>query len=254
MVVSFAHGAVQLDSSVVELSFKFPHVLQGGFLGGPAFLQRFKLRALGFQIFPKLCEARLRRVILLFLECQFLNAHPVNDPSKLIDFYGGGFNLHLQATRCLVNQIDGFIGKLPCCDVSIGERGSRNQSTVSDHNLVVSLIALLQTSKNRHGVFDARFTHKNLLESALESGIFFDVFAIFVEGCRADEAELAARQHGLEHVGSRDRSFATTSTHQSVQLIHEGDDFALSVVDFFEHGFEPFFKLSAVLCPGNDRR
>ena len=118
---------------------------------------------------------------------------------------------------------------------------------------MVSLIALLQTSKNRHSVFDARFTHKNLLESALESGIFFDVFAVFVEGCGADEAELAARQHGLEHVGSRDRSFATTSTHQSVKLINEGDDLTLSVVDLFQHRFKPFFELSSVFCPRNNR-
>ena len=42
--------------------------------------------------------------------------------------------------------------------------------------------------------------HEHLLEASLEGSILLDVLAVLVEGRRADEAQLAARKHGLEHV------------------------------------------------------
>jgi hypothetical protein len=38
-----------------------------------------------------------------------------------------------------------------------------------------------------------------------------------------------------------------------VQLVDEQDDVALTLRDFFEHRFEPVFKLAAVLCACNER-
>ena len=66
---------------------------------------------------------------------------------------------------------------------------------------MVSLVALFETAENRHGVFNARFAHEDLLETALQGSVLLNKLAIFVEGRRANEAQLASGEHGLEHVG-----------------------------------------------------
>ena len=94
---------------------------------------------------------------------------------------------------------------------------------------------------------------EHLLEAALERGILLDVLAVLVERRRADQAQLAAREHGLEHVGCRDRALAAARAHERVQLVDEGDDLAVGVVDLLEHGLEPLLELAAVLRAGDER-
>src|ERR1700712_4325908 len=42
--------------------------------------------------------------------------------------------------------------------------------------------------------------------------------------------------------------------HDGVQLVDEGDDLALGVLDLLEHGLEPLLELPAVLRAGHHRR
>ncbi len=117
---------------------------------------------------------------------------------------------------------------------------------------MVRLVALLESAEDRDGVLDARLAHVDLLEAALERGVLLDVLAVLVEGRRADQTQLAAREHRLEHVGCRDRPLAAARAHQHVQLVDEGDDLAVGVVDLFEHGLEPLLELAAVHRAGDE--
>jgi len=112
---------------------------------------------------------------------------------------------------------------------------------------VVCFVTVFQAAQNRDGVFNARLSDKHLLEAALQGGVFFDVFAVLVQRGRTNQAQLAASQHGFEHVGCRDRPLAATSAHQGVELVDKGDDLAFGVVDFFQHGFQSLFELTAIL-------
>ncbi len=70
-------------------------------------------------------------------------------------------------------------------------------AAVLDADAVVDLVALLDPPQDRDGVLGRGFIHHDGLEAALEGGVFLDVFAILVEGGRADGAQFAARELGL---------------------------------------------------------
>jgi hypothetical protein len=67
-------------------------------------------------------------------------------------------------------------------DVSIRHRRGGNERAVGDDNPVVCLIPLLKTAQNRNSVFDAGLADINLLETAFERRILFDVLAVFFKG------------------------------------------------------------------------
>ncbi len=113
------------------------------------------------------------------------------------------------------------------------------------------LIAPLQTAEDRDGVLDARLTDEDLLEPALERGILLDVLAVLVQRGRADQAQFAPGQHGLEHVGGGDTALTPTGPHQRVQLVDEGDDLAVGVVDLLQHRLQALLELAAVHRTGD---
>ncbi len=61
-----------------------------------------------------------------------------------------------------------------------------------------------------------------------------------------------AGQHGLEHVGCRDRALAAARTHESVEFVDERDHLAVRLVDLLEHGLEAFLELAPILRPGHE--
>ena len=59
----------------------------------------------------------------------------------------------------------------------------------------------LEAAQDRDRIFDAGFANVHRLESALERRIFFDMFAVFVEGGCTDATQLAAGQFRFEQIG-----------------------------------------------------
>ena len=102
---------------------------------------------------------------------------------------------------------------------------------------MVQFVAFFQAAQNRDRVFDGRLGNQNGLEAPFERRIFLDVFAIFVERGRADRAQFAARQGGLQHVGSVHRAFGRARAHQRVQLVDEQNDLSVGFRNFLQHRF-----------------
>jgi hypothetical protein len=99
-----------------------------------------------------------------------------------------------------------------------------------------------------------RLADVDLLEAPLQRGVLLDVLAVFVEGRRADQPQLAACQQWLEHVaGVHGALAARAGTDDRVQLVDEGDDLALGVGDLLEDGLESLLELAAVLRPRDHR-
>ncbi len=101
---------------------------------------------------------------------------------------------------------------------------------------------------------DRRLVDQHLLEAALERGILFDVFAVFVERGRADAMQFASRQRGLEHVAGVDRAFGLAGADHRVQLVDEDDRAAFVGGDVLEHRFQPFLEFAAIFGAGEQRR
>ena len=118
---------------------------------------------------------------------------------------------------------------------------------------MVNLVALLQPAEDRDRVLDARLLDEHRLEAPFERGVLLDVLAILVERGRADRAELAAREHRLQHVAGVHRALGCARADDRVELVDEGDDLALAVGDLLQHGLEALLELTAVLRAGEHR-
>ena len=113
---------------------------------------------------------------------------------------------------------------------------------------MVCLVAFLQATQNTDGVIYAGLAHVHLLEAALQGGVLLDVLAVLVQGGRTDQAQLATGKHGLEHVACVHGAFGCASTDDGVDLVDEGHDLALGLLDFFEDCLQALLKFTAVLC------
>ena len=71
-----------------------------------------------------------------------------------------------------------------------------------------------------------RLVHEDRLEAPLQRGVLLDVLAVLVQRGGADGVQLAARQHGLEHVGGVHGALGRARADQGVHLVDEEDDAA----------------------------
>ena len=156
-------------------------------------------------------------------------------------------DLDAQARRGLVDEVDGLVGELAGRDVAVRQHRGRDQRGVLDADAVVHLVALLEPAQDGDGVFHRRLADEHLLEPPLQRGVLLDVLAELVERGRADHAQLAARQHRLDHVAGVDRALGATGADDRVQLVDEGDDLAVAVDDLLEDGLHAVLELAAVL-------
>ncbi len=164
-------------------------------------------------------------------------------------------DLDAQLAGRFVHQVDGLVGQEASGQVSVGQYGRGHQGGVLDAYPVVDLVALLEPTQDGNGVFDRGLADEHLLEPPLEGRVLLDVFAVLVESGGPDHAQLAARQHGLEHVAGVHRTLpAGPGADDGVHLIDERDDFAVAVGDLLEHGLEPLFELAAVLGASHHAR
>ena len=184
-----------------------------------------------------------------------LHAETIHAPAQLVDLDGRGVQLHAQARSCLVDQVDRLVGQLAPRDVAVRQGRRSNESTVGDGHLVVSLVLRRDTAQDRDGVLDRGLTDEHLLEATLKRGILLDVLAVLVEGRRADHAQLAAGEHGLEHVARVHRALgATTRSNDGVQLVDEGDDLPVRARNLRQNRLEALLEFTAILRAGDHRR
>ena len=144
-------------------------------------------------------------------------------------------------------------GRIAVGDVAVGEDGRGDERGVADADAVMRLVALLQAAEDRDRVRDGRLADEDRLEAALERGVLLDVLAVLVECRRADRAELAAREHRLQHVGRVDGALRGAGADDRVQLVDEEDDLARRLLDLGQDGLEPLLELAAVLRAGEER-
>ena len=196
---------------------------------------------------------RLAHVLRLLAHRGELDLELPHGAVGLVELDRRAVDLHLQAGRGLVDEVDRLVGQLPVGDVAVGEHGRGDERSVADPDAVVRLVLLLQAAQDRDRVDDRRLADEDRLEAALERGVLLDVLAVLVERRRADGAQLAARQHRLQQLGRVDGALGRAGADDRVQLVDEEDDLALGVLDLGEDGLQPLLELAAVLRPGEER-
>ena len=155
----------------------------------------------------------------------------------------------------LVDDVDRLVGQVAPADVAVGELRRGDDRLLEDGHLVVRLEHVAQPLQDDDGLLDRRLADQHRLEAPLERGILLDVLLVLVERRRADEVQLAARQHRLERVGDVETAFAAgrAGPNDGVQLVDEEDQVVLLGGDLFEELLHPFLELAAVLGAGDQR-
>ena len=199
--VAGALEALALVAGLRELLADLLHVLDGGLLALPLELHRGGFLLEGGELGAKGGEALLGGGVRLLFERRLLDFEARLAARGLVEL--GGHRVHLDADRGagLVHQVDRLVGEEAVGDVAVGEDGGRDEGGVLDPDVVVQLEAVAQAAQDRDGVLDGGRVDGDGLEAALERGVLLHVEAVFVERRGADAVQLAAREHGLEHVG-----------------------------------------------------
>ena len=155
-----------------------------------------QLSELRFDLLQPLARVRvglLQQRLALDLQLQ-------DAPLDFVNFHRQRINLHAQAGRSLVNQVDGLVREKAIGDVAVRERRRGQDGRVFDAHAVVYFVALLEPAQDGDGIGHRGFGNQHGLEAPLERRVFLNVFAILVQRSGADGAQFAARQRRLEHV------------------------------------------------------
>ena len=256
---SLTHRQLQLSAQRVELDAQVTNAVMTSLFSLPTSRQSTQtlltISEVRAQLAQPLLGGLVEAVRVGLGQVGLLHAEAIHTAAQLINLDRRGVQLHAQAGRGLVNQVDRLIGQLSPRDVAIRQGGGRDERTIGDRHLVVSLVLGGDTAQDRDGILDRGLTDEHLLEATLERRILFDVLAILIEGRRSNHAQLATGEHGLEHVARIHRAFGTSAgTDDRVQLIDEGDDLAVRTGNLSEDRLEALLELSAVLRAGDHRR
>ena len=118
---------------------------------------------------------------------------------------------------------------------------------------MMNLVFFLQTAQNRDSVLYRRLRAVYLLESALQSRIFLDIFAVLVKRRRTDSTKLTTRQSRLQKIRCIHRAFRRASTNKRMKLINKKDNVSLALLDFVYYSLKTLLELAAELRASNKR-
>ena len=147
----------------------------------------------------------------------------------------------------LVDQVDRLVRQLVLADVAVRQPRRGEQRLVGDLRVVMELVALAQAAQDRDGLVDRRLLDHDRREPARQRRVALDL-AVLGERGGADHAQLAARQHRLEHVRGVHPAFRVAGAEDRVQLVEEQHDLAVGVLDLRERRLQALLELAAELA------
>ena len=200
-------GAVEL----VLLALPFGRERRGSFL---------ELR----QLLVEALQAVLRARIVFLLQRLVLDLAADDLAVDGIELLGLGIDLHAQARRGLVDEVDRLVGKEAIGDVAVRQGRRGDERRVLDAHAVVQLVFLLEAAQDRDRVLDRRLGDEDRLEAPGERRVLLDMLSVFVERGRADAMQLAARQRRLQEVRRIHRAIGLAGADERVHLVDEEDD------------------------------
>src|SRR3974390_3277622 len=107
---------------------------------------------------------------------------------------------HLRRAR-LVDHVDRLVGQLAVVDVARRQFDRRLDRLVGVFELVIFLEIGLEPLHDLDGVRNRRLVNVDLLKPAYQRAILLEMLAVFLVGGRADAADGARGERGLEQIG-----------------------------------------------------
>ena len=189
--------------------------------------------------------------VLLLAQGLFLDLQLHDLPLRLVQLRREAVDLHADLAGGLVHQVDGLVRQEAVGDIPVRQGGAGNQRPVGDPHAVVNLKPLLEPPEDGDGIPHRGLADEDLLEPALQSGVFFDILPVFVQGGGADAVELASRQLGLEEVPRVHAALGAARAYDVVEFVDEEQNPPLALLHLVQDGLQPLLKFSPVLGPGD---
>ena len=180
LVVPLALHPLGLGAQVVEPGLEVTDLVQPGLLRLPPRGEARELLGPVGEVGPQPLEPLDGGLVGLLHQVQLLHAEPVDASTEHVDLDRAGVDLHAQPGGRFVDEVDRLVGELAPADVAVGQARGCDQRGVLDLDLVVRLVALLQTAQDGDRVLHRGLADEDLLEAALQRGILLDVLAELV--------------------------------------------------------------------------
>jgi hypothetical protein len=120
-------------------------------------------------------------LVLLLLQRLALDLELHDAPVELIERLGLRVDLHAQARRRLVDEVDRLVGQEAVGDVAVGQHGGGDERASEMRTPVVHLVFLLEPAQDRDGVLDRRLGTKTGWKRLGERCVLLHMLAVFVE-------------------------------------------------------------------------
>ena len=117
---------------------------------------------------------------------------------------------------------------------------------------MVELVALFEPAQDGYRILDGGLVYVDRLEAPCERGVVLNMLLVLFERSRADDADIAARESGLEHVGRVHGALGGTRADECVHFVNKKNYLAFRAFDFFHDRLEPLLEFAAVFGPRDE--
>ena len=153
----------------------------------------------------------------------------------------------------LVDHVDRLVGQQAVADVLDRQVHGRLDRLVGIAHAVVGFVLRLQALQDLDRLAHGRLDDVDLLEAPGQRAILLEDPAVFLEGGRADAAQLAAGQHRLDQVGGvHGPAAGGTGADDGVDLVDEQDR-VRQLLQRRQHALQALLEIAAVLGAGDQR-
>ena len=101
----------------------------------------------------------------------------------------------------------------------------------------MDFIFFFEAAQDRDGVFHARLVNKDREKTPRKSGVFFEIFAVLIQGRGTDTMQATACKSRFKEVRRIHRAVALSSPDERVDFIDEENDLAVRRLHLFDDGF-----------------
>ena len=123
-----------------------------------------------------------------------------NLPVSRVKFGWLAVGLNAQMTGRFIHHVNGFIRQKPLIDIAMRQLRRCHQRLIGDAHPMMDFIFFFQSTQNENAFLDRWFIDKDRLKPPRQRRVFFDICAIFINRCRANTAQFAARQSRLQQI------------------------------------------------------
>ena len=140
---------------------------------------------------------------ILRFDCRFFfKANIFNFLLDLLNIRRTSHRVDARARTGFIHDVDCFVGKETSGDVAIGESDRGLECFIGEFCLMMGLVFRAQPFKNLDRLVDRGRIDFHGLEATFKSGVFLDVFTVFVHCRRTDALQFPTTQSRLNDVRS----------------------------------------------------